>query len=300
MHSDAKYKDYKLPSPELIEFLENQRNSLIYFYIFPNQVEEKVYEEYGKYYSPEMDDFELDALALAAYAKVVSLELYHGVLHRETIEEEEEVKGQMELTRGEIEETNHILFSRSPNDMKKMLKIQQKKGLANLKFMAWETGVNEKKLLDFWLKMTLDVNAYQNIKKESLDFWFKNIKMNMEKVQETKKQHAIGPFPKDYNQNNRRHWALKTLDIDEHSHPNIVMIEKNYKYLTQKYDKEKNVGDKMCEDICEWVYTAYQWLKNNLYLTPTKSVFSFSGLPLGFPLVFRKNKYFVDTSSCYD
>jgi hypothetical protein len=292
-----KHENYNLPCIELIEFLQNQRNNLIYFYILPCQVEKKVYEEYSKYLSKivnseNIDLYELNALALAAYAKVTKLKLYPGVLHRETIEEEEEVKGQMELTHEEFEKTKEMLVHMSPSDKEEMLKIQQKRGLATLKYMAWETRVNEENLLDFWFQMTLDANAYQNMKGK------------MNKAKEKKRQYDIGPFPLDhFNYYDIRYWALETLGINEFTDDyTATTIKERFEILSSQYnpDKEENSGDPMCEDICERIDKAYQWLKNHLHSTPTKSVFSFSGLPSGFPLVFQKNKYFVDTSSCYD
>ena len=177
-----------------------------------------------------------------------------------------------------------------------MLKIQQKRGLASLKYMAWETRVNEENLLDFWFRMTLDANAYQNMK------------MKMKKVKEKKRQYDIGPFPKEgvadhFGYADIRYWSLETLGINEFTDDYTkTMIKEQFDILSSQYnpDKEENLGDTMCKDIYERIDKAYEWLKNRRYSTPTKSVFSFSGLPSGFPLVFQKNKYFVDTSSCYD
>ncbi len=76
---------------------------------------------------------------------------YAGVIKHVSLEEEEEVKGQMHFTQDEYEEK--IDTYGDPSRMDKLLEIQQAFCLANLKYMAWETGVNEEKLLEFWSNM---------------------------------------------------------------------------------------------------------------------------------------------------
>jgi hypothetical protein len=252
---------------------------LIYFTILPCQVEKQVYAEYGKYYSENTDT--LNALALAAYAKVIKLQLYFGVLHYETSAEVQEWKGQMELTKDEVKQTDEMLshmFSTTSHERRmemqeEMLKIQQKRGLASLKYMAWETRVNEEDLLDCWFQMTLDADAYQNMKSI------------MRKEKEKKRQYDIGPFPKEgvadhFGYADIRYWSLETLGINElEGNYTETMIQERHKLLSSEYDpdKKENKGDLLCKDISKWVDREYQWLKLNLYSTPTPS----------------KNKYFV-------
>ena len=279
------HANFKYPCKELREFLRTQCNNLIYFDIQPCHVEAKVYEEYSKYCSKTG---RLNALALAAYAKVIKLKLYPGVLHYETTAEEQEVKRQMKLTHDENEKMKRVFermanFTASPNDKEEMLEIQndkeemleiqQKRGLATLKYMAWETRVNEENLLDCWFQMTLDADAYQNMKSI------------MRKEKEKKRQYDIGPFPKEgvadhFGYADIRYWSLETLGINElEGNYTETMIQERYKLLSSEYDpdKKENKGDLLCKDISKWVDREYQWLKLNLYSTPTPS----------------KNKYFV-------
>jgi hypothetical protein len=134
---------------------------MIYFNISPQQVEPKVLEEYEKYYSDKMSLAELNALMLAAYAKVTKLTLYPGVLDHVSEDEESEVKSKMILTISEYEKTNKMIdrLFYADREMKleineELLKIQQEKALANLKYMGWETRVNESELLKFWHEMS--------------------------------------------------------------------------------------------------------------------------------------------------
>lgn len=185
-----KHKNYGLPVYTLVEFLENQRDNHIYFSIFADQVEAKVYEEYSIHFSEEMDLDDKNALLLAAYAKVTRLTLYPGVIKHVTLEEEEEVKRQMQMTWFEVQETKKMLQDhRDRTD--ELLKIQQAKGLANLKYMAWETQVYEEKLLEFWFKM-VDL-----------------------KGEEKQKQDNIGPY---------RTQGLKRTNCNSHMYENPYLI----------------------------------------------------------------------------
>jgi hypothetical protein len=294
------HANFTYPCIKLREFLKVQCNNLIYFDIQPCHVEEQVYEEYSKYCSKTGYR---NALALAAYAKVIKLKLYPGVLHYETTAESQEVNRQMILTHDEYVKMKRVFermanFAESPNDeeemleiqhdKEEMLEIQQKRGLATLKYMAWETRVNEENLLDCWFQMTLDSNAYQNMK------------MKMNKAKEKQRLYDIGPFPQGDEHRDIRYWALQMLGINGFTDDvTAKMIKEQYEILSLQYDpdKEEILTDTMCKDIYERINEAYNWLNKNCpYLIHTESVFNFSGLPLGF----QKNKYFVNNGSRSD